>query len=168
VSGPPVMTFAWDGEAMKPLLPRLADRHFVVGEKYPLEVREDRSVNSHRHFFAAVNEAFQNLPERVAERFASPEHLRRFALIMTGHRDERAIVCASHAEALKTAAVVKALDDYSVTVIDGALVTVLTAKSQSQRAMDKRTFQKSKDDVLGYIAGMIGTTAAELQQSEAA
>ena len=51
------VNFRWDGEAMVPLNPRLADRYYVVGETYRLEPREERSPNSHNHYFAAVHEA---------------------------------------------------------------------------------------------------------------
>lgn len=166
----PPIPCQWDGEAFKPVgrWSIQADRHFVVGQVYPLEVREDRSAASHRAYFAAVNEAFKNLPEAVAERFPTPDSLRRFALIRTGHRDERSIACASKAEALRVAAFVRPMDDCAVVTVTGSLVTVYTARSQSMRSMDKATFQRSKDDVLAYLAQMLGTTARELAASEAA
>lgn len=167
---PPPMAFHWDGEAMVPRHPKLADKHFVVGEDYTLEVREDRSAASHRHFFAAIKEAHDNLPEHLAERWPTPEHLRKFALIKTGHADHRSIACSSKAEALRVAAFVKPIDEYSVVVAQEATVIVFTAKSQSVRAMGKPAFQKSKDDVLSFVASLIGTDAATLQRhtSEAA
>lgn len=171
MSAPPPIPMQWDGESFRPASPhwaRQADRHFVVGQTYPLEVREDRSAASHRAYFAAVNEAHKNLPDELAERFPTPDALRRFALIRTGHRDERSIACASKAEALRVAAFVKPMDYCAVVTVVGALVTVYTARSQSMRAMDRATFQKSKDDVLRYLAEMLGTTPRELQSSEAA
>lgn len=168
MSGPPVMPFRWEGDSFVPLKPKLADQHFVVGEVYPLEVREDRSINSHRHYFASVNQAWLNLPEAIGEKFATADHLRKYALIQTGYHDARSIVCASPEEAAKVATFIKPMDEFAVIFTDGPLVNVLTAKSQSVRSMDKRTFQKSKDDVLTYIASMIGTTAGELQRNEAA
>lgn len=166
----PPITFAWDGESMVPKHPRLADRHFVVGEVYQLEVREDRSSASHRHYFAAIKEAHDNLPDEIAERFPTPEHLRKYALIRTGYRDERSIACASKAEAQRVASFVRPMDEFAIVTAQGPLVTVWTAKSQSVRAMDKKTFAESKEKVLDFIASLIGTSAAELSThaSEAA
>jgi hypothetical protein len=41
-------------------------------------------------------------------------------------------------------------------------VTVLTALSQSRRAMGKKRFQASKDAVLAFVAELIGTSPATL------
>jgi hypothetical protein len=162
------MPFFWNGENFTPAgshWARLADKHFVVGQVYPLEVREDRSQKSHSHYFASINEAWQNLPEDVAERFPTSEHLRKFALIKAGYADERSIVCASKAEAQRIAAFVRPLDDFAIVAAREAVVCVWTAKSQSVRAMGRQDFQRSKDSVLDIIAGLIGTTPGALAQA---
>jgi hypothetical protein len=163
----PPMRMLWDGEAFIPKVPALADRHYVVGETYSLVPHEDRSAASHNHYFASVTEAHNNLPEHLAERFPTPEHLRKFALIKAGYRDERSIVCASKAEALRVKAFVEPIDDYALVIADGALVTVFTAKSQKLRAMGKKAFAESKDAVLRVISEMIGTDAGTLQANTA-
>lgn len=166
MTGAPPLLCRWDGEHFTPAGPhwaRMADKHFVVGALYPLEAREDRSVASHRHFFAAVNEAWQNLPDDLAARFPSPDHLRKWALIKSGYRDERSIVCASKAEAQRVAAFVKPIDGFAVVIVSAAVVTLYTAKSQSVRAMGKEEFGKSKDAVLDALATLIGTSADELR-----
>ena len=168
---PPPIALFWDGSAFQPASAhwaRVAAERFTAGEVHQMEVREDRSAASHRAYFASVNEAWKNLPEGVSERFPTPDALRRFALIRTGHRDERSIACASKAEALRVAAFVKPMDYCAVVTVVGSLVTVYTARSQSMRAMDKATFARSKDDVLRYLAEMLGTTPRELAASEAA
>ena len=93
----PPMAFTWDGEAMRPRHPRLADRHFVVGETYRLAVHEDRSSASHRHYFAAIAEAHASLPDAWAATLPTPEHLRRHALIKAGYCDSHTLVAASKA-----------------------------------------------------------------------
>jgi len=171
MSAPPPIPFRWTGDSFEPASrywASQADRHFVVGQVYPLEVREERSTASHRAFFAQINEAWKTLPDEAADRFPTPDALRKFALIRTGYRDERSIACASKAEAQRVAAFVKPMDEFAVVTVTGPTVTVYTARSQSMRAMDKATFQKSRDDVLAYIAQMIGTTTRELAASEAA
>jgi hypothetical protein len=156
------MLFQWDGEAMRPAHPNLADKHFVIGERYMLVEHNQRSQNSHNHFFAAVNDGWQSLPEHLAERFPTAEHLRKYALIKAGYSDSTSIVCASKAEAQRVAAFVRPADEFSIVVVNEATATRYVAKSQSMRAMGKQVFQESKDAVLGVIAAMIEVTPRQL------
>lgn len=159
------LAFRWDGEHMVPLNPRAADRQYVVGERYHLEHREERSSQSHAHYFAALNEAWQSLPDELAEQFPTEAHLRKFALIRSGFRDERSVIASSKAEALRLAAFVKPMDEYAVVSVSGAAVVVLTAKSQSMRSMGKAEFNRSKDAVLDFVAGLIGSTRDEITRA---
>lgn len=164
----PVVLAQWDGDAFVPsgnIWKKRANERYVVGELYLLEPQEERSERSHRHYFASIREAFINLPDEAAERFANPEALRKFALIRTGYRDERSIVCASRAEAGRLAAFIQPMDGFAVVVVVEATVTVYTAKSQSRKAMGKAVFQESKAKVLDYIAGLMGTTSSALSQA---
>lgn len=158
------ITFAWDGEVMKPL-PRFArecDKRFVVGETYPLEVREERSSATHRHYFAAVHDSWLNLPERLAREYPTSERLRKHALIRTGYCDTSDYVASSEAEARRLAAFLEPIDTYAIVEVRGPVVRRHVAKSQSIRTMDKATFQASKTAVLDYLADLVGVTAAEL------
>lgn len=161
--------FAWDGETMCPLarFARTCDKQFVVGENYTLVTHEDRSQASHSHYFAALNEAWKNVREDVAERFPTSEHLRKWALVKAGYADERSIVCSSKAEALRLAAFIRPLDEYAVIVVREATIKVFTPQSQSMRAMGKKDFQASKDAVLEIVSGMIGVKSAELKVNAA-
>jgi hypothetical protein len=160
------LMFIWTDEGtMRPLRPRAADAQYVIGERYMLDVREERSLRSHQHYFAVVREAWMNLPEHLAEKIPTPEHLRKFALIKAGLRDEETIVTSSDEEARKFAAFFRRRQDYSVVVIDGPTVTLYTAKSQSMRSMDKERFQASKDAVLGVLASLVGIEAGDLQRN---
>lgn len=161
------LPFIWDGEAMRirPGFQKRADEVFCVGETYNLDVVEDRSAASHRHYFAAVNEAWANLPDHLAERWPSAEHLRKAALIRAGYRDERSFACSSRAEAIRMAAFLKPIDDFAMVALSGTTVLVLTAKSQSVRAMGKAVFQESKDAVLNALADMIGVEPETLARA---
>lgn len=159
------LVFTWGGEAMWPLRPKAADAQYVVGERYLLSIHEDRSMRSHRHYFASVRQAFASLPEKYADHFATPEHLRHWALIKAGYRDEQVIVTASPEEARKFAAFFKKRRDYSIVVLDGATVTIYTAKSQSMKAMGKKDFRESKDAVLDILAKLIHVDHADLAKS---
>lgn len=154
--------FQWTGEEMQPL-PRFAkacDAEFTVGEVYRMEVQEQRSLISHNHYFATLQEMFLSLPESADERIRSADHLRKFALIRLGYRDEKSFLCASKAEARRMAAFVQPMDDYAIVTVHEAMVVVWTAKSQSMKAMGKADFQKSKDDVLQYCQGILERDAA--------
>ena len=163
MSSAPIV-FTWDGDAMVPLkrFHNIANAEFVVGEFYRCEVLEERSIASHRHYFASLKQAWLNLPEDQGERFLTEEHLRKFALIKCGYADQRQQVCSSHAEALRFAAFVKPMDTYAVVTVDGCVVTVWTAQSQSLKAMKAKKFQKSKQDVLDYVAGLLGVEPDQL------
>lgn len=147
-----------------------ANAAFVVGEVYHLDLIEERSAKSHRHYFAAINEAWSSLPEHLAQQWPTPEHLRKHALIATGYRDETSFVASSKAEALRIAAFMRPADDFSVISVNGALVVRATAKSQSLRAMGKDDFTASKTAVLDWIADLLGTPreTIEARGSEAA
>lgn len=126
------------------------------------QVREHRSHASHGHFFASVQEAFNNLPEDIAGDFGDAEHLRKWCLIKAGYRDERTLACSSKAEALRLASFIRPMDGFAVVLVREATVTVYTARSQSLRAMGKDEFQKSKDSVFDVLAKLIGVDVAEL------
>lgn len=166
---PPIL-FAWDGEHMTPASPhwaRTADKHFVIGERYSLEEHLDRSSASHRHYFAAVNDAWQNLPDALAAEYPNAEKLRKHALIKAGYADSQTFVCTSRAEAFRLQQFLRPIDEFSIITTEGATVTRYTAKSQSQRAMGKEAFEKSKFAVLEILAQMIGTTPDELARNAA-
>lgn len=172
MTAPAPIAVRWDGDAFVPISQRFArqaDKDFVIGEVYHMVVEEPRSANSHKHYFAAITEAWRNLPESMDGRFPTADHLRSFALCMTGYRDERHIVCSSRAEALRLAAFIRPMDEFAIVSVDAACVTVWTAKSQNLRAMNKATFQASKTAVLAYLADMLSVPADVLRrQGEAA
>ena len=163
----PLILAEWDGDAFIPrsAFKKRCDEAFTVGERYRMEVIEERSQRSHSHYFACVHDAWLNLPEDQAERFPTAEHLRKWALIKSGFRDERSIVAASKAEAHRIAGFIRPMDEYAVAVVRDACILVYTAKSQSKRAMGAKTFQASKIAVLDILASMVGTTAQALAEN---
>lgn len=162
--------FHWDAAAsvMVPDAPKRADRQYVDGEHYRLGVIEERSTASHNHYFSAVHEAWSNLPEDQALRFPTPEHLRKWGLIQSGYYTVSDFACATPAEAIRLAAFIRSHDPYIVTVVDGATVNRLEARSQSRKAMSKEEFQRSKEAVLEVLATLIGTSKDALSKASAA
>jgi hypothetical protein len=168
-----VLPYVWSGEAFEPLpgFRKRADAAFVVGQVYHMEPIEERTARTHKHYFACVNEAWQSMPDDFAERFPTPEALRKFALIKAGFADSRQLVAASRAEALRLAAFVRPMDEYALVKMatDAPVVTVWTAQSQSMRAMGKERFKASKDAVLAAIEDLLDLQPGTLgKQREAA
>jgi hypothetical protein len=150
---------------MTPVRPKLADREFVIGQKYWLELVSERSWASHRHEFAFVHKAWENLNEEDAERFPTPEHLRKAALISTGWFRETIIEAGGKTAALRVLAYVKGEDEFAHVVVRGSTVFVRKARSQrthGQDRMDKQEFQQSKDAILGWISQRIGVEPDQL------
>ena len=164
------LTLAWDGEAFWPLSQdrTLARATYGQGDIIAFAEAKDRSSPSHRHYFAALREAWVNLPEGYAERFATEEHLRKWALIHTGFARARSIVCRSRAEARSIAAIVRSNDAYALVSVEGRTIWHLTAMSQSLEAMDPATFQASKRAVLELLSDILGIEPAALMLAGAA
>jgi hypothetical protein len=159
--------FRWEGDCFKPILrhAKECDRRYVIGEHYALDEVQERSSKSHAAYFAAVNTAWQNLPDELAEKWPTAEHLRKHALIRCGFYDKTSIQASSRAEALRLAAFIRPIDDYAIVTVNGSLVERYTAKSQSYRAMRKDEFQASKQAVLDWISSLVGTDAASLAKN---
>lgn len=167
------LAYQWTGECWKPL-PRFhnqAGALFGAGEVRTLvdfDEDEARTAKSHAHYFAAVGEVWKNLPEDIGDRYATPAHLRKAALIKAGYRDERTIACFSKAEALRVAAFVKPMDTYAIVTVREAVVTVYTAHSQGMKAMGSKTFQASKQAVLDVLSELLGVEVGQIKQAVAA
>lgn len=166
------VTFAWTDEgAMKPLdrFARLCDRQFVVGETYRLGVIEERSADSHKHFMAAVEEAFQNVPEIHGKRWPTPDRLRKWALCQANFCVTTTYAATSKAEALRFVAYVASqgvADDLDMSD-DGLTVYVKVAFSQSYHNMKRKEFQESKQAVLEVLSNLIGVSVDDLVHNAA-
>lgn len=165
----PPMPMRWNGEAMVPLQPKRAASFYEPGKSYVLTEHKDRSQSSHNHEFGWLHEAWMNLPESmITERFATAEHLRKWALIRAGYSDSHTIVCSSKAEAQRVAAFIRPVDEFAVVVVTEATVTRYTAKSQSRKAMGAADFQRSKTLIMEVVAKLLGVEPEDLAQARAA
>ncbi len=147
---------------MVPVSVDAAREAFVPGRTYRLSERVDRSGKSHRHYFACVKLAWDNLPAELDARYPTPEHLRKWALVKCGYADERTIVAADPGNALTIVGLVEAFDEYAICQTQGNVVRVWTPKTQNMRAMDRSEFEQSKRKVLLELADLIGVTMEEL------
>lgn len=166
------MAFRWmadvladDGGAMVPFRPKAALRRYVDRQEYVFVEHHDRSLESHQHEFAWLKEAWLQLPEKLADLYPSPTHLRKAALIEAGFFDEEIIDCGSKAAAERVAASLGKRNDFSLVIIRGVYVIIRDAKSQSYRAMGKKDFQASKTAILEVVSAMIGISPEELKKN---
>ncbi|WP_374831067.1 hypothetical protein [Paenochrobactrum pullorum] len=165
----PIM-MQWDGEAMVPSSPyweARADKQFVIGETYKMVEHHDRTEATHNHYFASITNAWRTLPDELISEYPSAEHLRKKMLVKCGYADERSIVCASKADALRVAAFIKPMDEHAVVTVREAVVRVYTAQSQSMKAMGKQEFQQSKTAVLEEIDKLLGVNRGETARAAA-
>jgi hypothetical protein len=158
------LLYAWTGEAMEPIkyFARLAAKQFKVGAVYRLEQVEARSIDSHKQYFAVINEAWLNLHEDDADKFASPDELRYWALTYTGFREVREYAAHSHAEALRVAKYLASDNRYCRLEIEGLIVKQYLPRSQSFAAMTAREFQASKEAVFDVLAQKLGIGVDDL------
>ncbi len=159
------IVFQWDGDAMIPRHPRIADKAYVVGEVYTLVQHEDRSTSSHNHEFAWLHDAWLNLPEALADLYPSPEHLRKRALIEGGFYDETIVDAGKNAVAIRVAAAFRSREEFALVIVRGPAVVIRTAKSQSRRHMNKQEFQASKEAIMEIVSGMLGVSPDSLTRA---
>lgn len=160
------VVFEWSGEHMVPakrFMP-LCNRQYVVGEEYVLEPASVRSLASHRHFFAVLNEGFKNLPDKSVKMFPTIEHYRKWCLVQVGYASENVTVLDTPKDARLFAAAARMLDEYVVIKVSGNVVTLWRAKSMSGQSMNRREFQEAKEQVLYLVADMINVKPTELSK----
>lgn len=161
----------WTGEVFQPVSPywqRRADKEFARGEVLRLTHNAERSSKSHARYFARVHEAWASLPPILAEQYPSDDHFRRFCLIKAGYCTTQHMPCGTHEAALKFAAFVRPLDSYALVQVQGSVVYVFRAESQSYKAMGKQRFQESAAAVEGVIEDILQVSKRELSAAGAA
>src|SRR3990167_6672020 len=109
------LLWVWDGEALwpRPAFRKEAERQFVVGETYRLGELAQRSHETHAHQFAWLNEAWKTLPERLTAEFPTAGHLRKRALIETGHFHETVLDVGTKEAAIQVATTLRAKDEFA-------------------------------------------------------
>ena len=143
------------------------------GDTVLVTIDHPRSINSHNHQFAEIADAWRHLPDAVQHMpwAATPEALRKHALIVTGYRDVQTVDAGSKAAAARVASLLSVMANqahgYAITQASGPVVTCWTPQSQSIRAMGGKEFQRSKEAVLNWIAQQIGVTPDQLKGNAA-
>lgn len=170
MSNPIPIRFMWKDGAMHPerRMAEYCQREFGEGEIVTMLRHEDRSDASHRHYFAAIHEAWSNLPvpaegDEEPMWSKSPEHLRHWALIKAGYCDVNDLVCMNNDQANIIAAFVKSMNPYAIIVVKGDVIRRYIAKSQSIKAMNRQEFEESKRKVLDVIATLLDISRSRLE-----
>lgn len=160
----PVM-FEWtDDEVMVPVarFKPLAVRQFAVGEQYALAPVENIPGASRGGFFAAVAEAWKNLPEDDA-RFPTREHLRKRALVHAGWAMHTQFVLDTPKDAMTMAQGLRRADEYAVIKVSGPCVDMWTAKSIAGGAITAEEWKDIKPRALDFCSALVGATRRELE-----
>jgi hypothetical protein len=167
--------YRWSGSAWEPIA-QFAEqvKAFACGQFEELEVVEERSKETHSHYFLCIREVWRNLPEHLVDRFGTDERegteaLRKWLLIKSGFRDQRTIVAATKKQAQDIAASAQWLDRHVVVLIEGCIITLFRARTQrmmksGEDGMDKKDFAASKEATLREGAHMIGVDVATLSE----
>jgi hypothetical protein len=135
--------------------------NMAAGDIAAWQTVEVRSGKSHRHYFAAVHQAWLNLPEHLVDEFPSSEHLRKYALIKSGFCTMTKLACKTNADAINVCSLMSKMDTYAICEVTGGVVTVRQAYSQSIPAMGRKLFQESKEEVFRVLSEMIGAPVTE-------
>jgi hypothetical protein len=158
----PQIIAEFDGKVLRPVNPC---HSLEKGICY--EIVEQRSDETHNHYFACIKTAWENLPTKYRWDYPTPEHLRKRALIESGYCSCTEICFTWIGDIPLLQGVAEILDEFAALIVKDSVVYIYRAKSQSYKAMKRDEFQKSKEDVLSFCAGLIGVTPEELSANGA-
>lgn len=163
---PKLLRFVWKDGAFVPdglRMTSYCDQTFGEGEVVSFERHEPRSNATHNHYFACLNEAFNNLPEGD-HRFPTVDALRKWALIKNNYCTKTEIVLDTPEQAALVASFTGNAEGVIIVVKENVVVKY-TAKSQSMKAMGAQEFQRSKVDVLDTVAELLALKRRELEKN---
>ncbi len=161
--------------AMVPLLryDNVCKGQYHEGEEYPLLPIEVRSRASHSQFFAAIRDAYDNLPEKFCaeHRWTCADDMRKDLLIESGFGEQKTFECRGKKHAIMLATFIR--DETGFCKIsflldekgEPSIVRVRRALSQDLASMDKHTFEESKKKVLELLEGIIGLARGDLMRN---
>ena len=149
----------------QPRFMKLFDEQIAVGEEISLDRVLGRSLASHNHYFAALQEGFDNLAEEYAQEFVSVEHMRAWCLCKEGYCSTSTFALATAGDARKLRDQLKRDNDCAIIGVSDSIATIYTPFSQSMAAMGREQFEESKASVLARVAAMARTTPAELKKN---
>ena len=161
------ITVTWTGASFVPMGKDMTycQHWFGAGEVFVIDPEQERDMNSHRHYFAQLKEAWKTLPEKLEKKYPTENIFRKKLLIETGYCHESETVCDTARDAATIAAFMAPLDPAAVITVHGNVIKKYVAESQSVPAMGKERFQKSKWAVLELAASLIEVTPKRLEKN---
>lgn len=159
----------WDNGSLRLMANDLPD--LEPGEVVIVTIERGRSLNSHKHQFAYIKEAWLNLPEALKDApwAETAETLRKHALIATGFSQTYTLDCGANATAHRVKAALVAAEagkhGYAIGQVRGPVVTIWTPESQSMRAMGGKRFQEAKTAILDWLSAQIGVSPQQLERA---
>lgn len=142
----------------------------VCASKQPVATK-GRSLDQHRRYFAVINAAFAQWPER--EDFQSADELRKYLQVRAGAGDVVAEIKVAElggeiARHIAMAAM-RAADGYAVPIVRGDCLRIVKPRSVAWDKMRHEDFCKLSDAVCDLIERKLGVAADDLiRETEAA
>lgn len=121
-----------------------------------------------RRFFAAIRDAWANIPDAMRERWPNAEVLRKNALISIGYCDVITLAVGSKAAAPQIAAAFRLKDQHCIATVRGDVVTIYTARSMARRVLLKKEFHQVAEKVFGWIESQTGIDPGQSHEGRAA
>ena len=161
------ITATWNGErfVLPPISRMKCKETLQPNEAVVLEVKRPRHLAMHRRFMAMVADYHSNLPEHLADApfAASPDHLRKYALIRCGFADTTTHTAKSEAEALRVEETFQSMrgDTFALVYRQGLIVCRSVALSQAFAAMNQKSFKQSSEHIEEFLATLVGGKRGE-------
>ena len=139
--------------------------------EHVLEPVVDRNMRFHNACFAALHDAWMNLPEKVSARWPSEEHFRKWLLCNKSEFfDEKEHMLPNEESAHAFAAHVRLDSPYASIygprpTLRGFLVIVRRPRSQAVRNMKPSDFKESMNQILDAAAEFVGVKRGELMKN---
>ena len=157
----------WDGEGFfLPTVSKMKCKETLKpGETVALEIKRPRHLAMHRRFMAMVTDYHDNLPESLANApfAASPDHLRKYALIRCGFADTITHTAKSEAEARRVEETFQSMrgDTFALVYRQGLIVYRSVALSQAFAKMNQKQFRESSERIEEFLATLVGGKRGE-------
>jgi len=163
----------WLGDMLEPMRDSQVwlNENMVVGMVYRLDVIFPRDRNLHAARFAALGEAYRQLPERYAKMFVNFEHFRKWLLVKEGYCTIEDFAAASNTEAHRYLLMHERSHDkpghkdFKFAVIEGNVVRIITPTSMGEKSMKPDEFREATSKMLERAADMIGISVSDLRQN---
>lgn len=134
-----------------------------------------RSSPDHRRFFALIQAAFEQWPEKAPFHPDNSEHLRAWLLCKAGYRTNTVIEPPKSMDDLAyydlvatIEGVMRAMDGHGFVVMHDGLVVIVRPRSIAWHKLGQRDFGKLRDDITDIIEAVVGCKADDLLRERAA